>query len=203
MAKVTRSAARPLRWTDHGSRVRGKKLLAASNGPHHWTAVQGLAKGERADVAVEALTELGADEIIAWQAERSVSRWDGKVARGIAKWSATARESTKQSRRFTVPRIRFASTDIIEVLHDHDMILVAHQDAVKTLAGLELPKSGRIAVVVGLEGGISLVEIERFIDAGAHIIRLGNGVLRTSSAGMVALAQLKLLAAQQIGEPSS
>lgn len=53
--------------------VRGEKLLAASNGPHHWTAVQGLAKGERADVAVEALTELGADEIIAWQAERSVS----------------------------------------------------------------------------------------------------------------------------------
>lgn len=83
------------------------------------------------------------------------------------------------------------------------MILVAHQDAVKTLAGLELPKSGRIAVVVGPEGGISPVEIERFIDAGAHIIRLGNGVLRTSSAGMVALAQLKLLAAQQIGEPSS
>ena len=174
-------------------RVRIDEVLEQTARPHQWVAVQGLAKGERSDIAVEALTELGADEIIAWQSERSVSRWDGKVDKGVAKWAMTARQATKQSRRFTVPRIGYAAADIVEHLADCDLVLVAHEEATTPLARIELPSQGRIAVVIGPEGGISERELERFVAAGAQVVSLGDGVLRTSTAGLVALAQLQAM----------
>lgn len=175
--------------------VRVDEVVEPSVPAHRWIAVQALAKGERSDIAVEALTELGADEIIAWQAARSVSRWDGKVDKGVAKWAATARQATKQSRRFTVPTIRFAGADIVAQLADCDLVLVAHEEATEPLADIRLPERGRIAVVIGPEGGISEQEVERFIAAGARLVSLGDAVLRTSTAGLVALAQLQALVA--------
>ena len=44
---------------------------------------QALAKGDRDELAVQAATELGVDEIVPWQAARSISRWDSaKAAKG-------------------------------------------------------------------------------------------------------------------------
>lgn len=173
--------------------LRVDEIFEPSPSRYQWVAVQGLAKGERSDIAVEALTELGADEIIAWQSQRSVSRWDGKVEKGVAKWVSTARQATKQSRRFRVPKIRYAAADIVEALGDCDLILVAHEEATEPLARIQLPSQGRVGVVIGPEGGISETELARFQEAGAKIISLGDGVLRTSTAGLVALAQLQAL----------
>ena len=54
--------------------------------------VQALAKGGRDEAAVEAATELGVDEVVPWQAARSVVVWRGeKAARGARRWAATAR----------------------------------------------------------------------------------------------------------------
>jgi len=58
--------------------------------------VQALPKGERAELAVELLTELGVDEIVPWAASRSVVRWDGPRAdRALTKWRRTAREAKR------------------------------------------------------------------------------------------------------------
>ena len=57
---------------------------------------QALAKGDRDELAVQAATELGVDEVMPWQAARSISRWDGaKVAKGRARWAAIVREATQ------------------------------------------------------------------------------------------------------------
>ena len=54
--------------------------------------VQALAKGDRGELAVEIMTELGVDEIVPWAAARSVVRWQGeRRERSLAKWRSTAR----------------------------------------------------------------------------------------------------------------
>lgn len=168
--------------------------------PHRFVAVQALAKGDRSDLAVETMTQLGVDEVIAWQASRCVVRWQGERGeKSLAKWQATAREAAKQSRRFTVPTVSVGSTrTVTERLEDFDCVLVLHEEAKVHLADVELPAHGSIAVIVGPEGGIAPEELAAFRDAGARDVLVSDGVLRTSTAGAIALGQLDVLARMQM-----
>ena len=58
--------------------IEAGRVLEEPRRPYRLVAVQALAKGERSDLAVELLTETGADEIVAWQAERSIVQWSGQ-----------------------------------------------------------------------------------------------------------------------------
>ncbi|WP_101524858.1 16S rRNA (uracil(1498)-N(3))-methyltransferase [Nocardioides houyundeii] len=177
----------------------GKRSLAvrvedrqsvARTGPW-FTVVQALPKGERGELAVEVLTEVGADRIVPWAAARSVAVWRGERAtKSHAKWVATAREAAKQARRTWFPEVDpLASTpEVAALLAEADLAVVLHEDAAATVAALELPVEGRVVVVVGPEGGIAPEELETF--AGVVPVRLGSEVLRTSTAGVVALGAL-------------
>ena len=70
------------------------------------TVVQALPKGDRGELAVEMLTEVGVDAIVPWAASRSVAVWQGdRAAKSLAKWRATAREAAKQARRSWFPEV--------------------------------------------------------------------------------------------------
>ncbi len=70
------------------------------------SVVQAIPKGERGELAVEVLTEIGAATIVPWAASRSVAVWKGERAeKSLAKWRATAREAAKQSRRSWLPTV--------------------------------------------------------------------------------------------------
>ena len=176
--------------------VQVSEVLASEPRPLTWTLVQALAKGERSDLAVQMATEVGALGIIAWQASRSIVRWQGERGeKALDKWRATAREAAKQSRRFWVPEVSFATTaDLIAAISDAELALVLHEDATAHIASVELPQEGTGLVIVGPEGGISPEELDRFIEAGARAVSISDGVLRTSTAGAVALGQLDALA---------
>lgn len=157
------------------------------------TVVQALAKGERSESAVEMLTECGADRIVPWAAARSVTVWRGdKAQRGTHRWAAVARAATKQSRRSRVPEITaLATTDaVIGRLRAATLGLVLHEAAAARLARLTLPDTGDVVVVVGPEGGISDEELDAFTQCGGLPVRLGESVLRTSTAGVAATALL-------------
>ena len=126
------------------------------------TVVQALPKGERGELAVEVLTEVGVDRIVPWAASRSVAVWKGERAtKSHAKWQATAREAAKQSRRSWLPTVTpLASTaDLAALVAEADLALVLHEDATLPLGALEVPERGRIVLVVGPEGGISPDEL--------------------------------------------
>lgn len=157
------------------------------------TVVQALPKGERGELAVEVLTEVGVDRIVPWAASRSVAVWKGERAvKSHARWQATAREAAKQSRRSWLPTVSpLASTsDLAALVAEADLAVVLHEDATAALTAVDVPASGRIVVVVGPEGGISPEELAALTSAGARSVRLGAEVLRTSTAGVVAVAAL-------------
>ena len=154
--------------------------------------VQALPKGERAELAVELLTELGADEIVPWAAARSVVQWTGeRAAKALTRWRRVAAEAAKQSRRPWVPVVaELASTS--EVVARARGALVLHEGAALGLTGAVLPVGCDIILVVGPEGGIAADELAAFTAAGAVPVRLGEPVLRTSTAGAAALAVLSV-----------
>ncbi len=156
-------------------------------------AVQAIPKGERGDLSVELLTEVGVDVVVPWSASRSVAVWKGeKAQRGVEKWRTTAREAAKQSRRPFVPVVEpLASTaDVVASIRlavaAGGTALVLHEDASLRMASLRLPRTGDVLLVVGPEGGIADDEKAAFEAAGALSARLGPSVLRTSTAGAVA-----------------
>ncbi len=157
--------------------------------------VQALAKGERSELSVELLTEVGVDVIVPWSASRAVAQWRGeKSARGVEKWAVTAREASKQARRPWVPDVRaLTSTPEVVALVRSSVAgggtaVVLHEAASLRMASLRIPVSGDVVLVVGPEGGISDEERALLEAAGALSARLGPSALRTSTAGTVAAA---------------
>jgi 16S rRNA (uracil1498-N3)-methyltransferase len=157
----------------------------------HVTVVQAIPKGDRGELAVEVLTEIGVDRIVPWAAARSVGVWRGeRAAKSLAKWQSTARESGKQSRRAWLPTVTsMASTeDVRALVEEADLAVVLHEAASAPMSALSVADATSILVVVGPEGGITDEELSAF--AGAHVVRMGESVLRTSTAGVAAVAAL-------------
>jgi 16S rRNA (uracil1498-N3)-methyltransferase len=156
--------------------------------------VQALPKGDRGELAVEVMTEAGADAIVPWAAARCIAHWKGpRGEKTLGRWRAHAREAAKQARRARVPKVAaLASTrEVIRLLSGAALGLVLHEEGSAALAGVEVPPSGDVVVVVGPEGGIATEEVHAFSAAGALVCRIGPEVLRTSTAGVVALSVLQ------------
>lgn len=157
------------------------------------TVVQALPKGDRGELAVETMTEVGIDAIVPWAAARCITQWRGeRGGKALTKWRATAREAGKQSRRVRFPEVGelASSKQVAGLLAGADFAAVLHESGEGTLATAELPSAGEIVLVVGPEGGVSPEELALFAEAGAAAYRLGPSVLRTSTAGTAAGALL-------------
>jgi 16S rRNA (uracil1498-N3)-methyltransferase len=146
---------------------------------------QGIAKGERGELAVQAMTEAGVDEIVPWPAARSVAVW--RDEKPLSRWRATVREAAKQARRPWIPRV---SAPLPTARLAGRATLVLDAAASVPLSAAPLPDRGEIVLVVGPEGGIAPEELAAFAAAGALPVRLGDEILRTSTAGVAALAVL-------------
>ena len=167
--------------------VQARRQVAAAD--PRFVVVQALAKGGRDTDAVEAMTEVGVDEVVGWSASRSVGRWTDRTAE---RWRSTAREAAKQSRRAWVPAVAgpLSTRQVAARLESAALGVVLHESATDPLASVELPSTGEVVVVVGPEGGVAPDELDAFTAAGARVCRLGDAVLRTSTAGVAALSVL-------------
>jgi 16S rRNA (uracil1498-N3)-methyltransferase len=157
------------------------------------TVVQAIPKGDRGELAVEEMTEVGVDRIVPWAAARCVPVWHGaRGERSLARWRLTAREAAKQSRRAWIPEVTAVASagQVARLIGKAACAIVLEPGAAASLGRLSLPESGDLLVVVGPEGGITGKESAAFGAAGAIACRLGPTVLRTSTAGTVAAAIL-------------
>lgn len=157
--------------------------------------VQALAKAGRDEDAIEMATEVGADVVVPWQAERSIAQWaPARAGRAAAKWEARLRAATKQSRRSRVPELRDlhdsrAVARLVERTRaEGGTALVLHESATTPLHRVAL--SRHVMIVVGPEGGVSPRELEAFAAAGAIAVVAGPHVMRSGTAGPVAVSHV-------------
>lgn len=161
--------------------------------PEVWLA-QALAKGDRDEYAIQMACELGVDGVVPFAAARSVSVWTGeKRAKGQERWQKILHEATKQSLRAWIPPVKELSSakELIQHYGSWNMV-VMDPDAPTPLSSFDRAGDSPILMIVGPEGGLSPDELELFEKAGARSYRLGETVLRTSSAGPAALAVLNV-----------
>lgn len=154
---------------------------------------QAIPKGERGQLAVELMTEVGVDVVIPWAAQRCVVRWSGERGqRALDRWRSTAREAGKQARRARFPEVTGPAglPGLTARVAAAACAVLLDPDADTSLGALGLPAAGEILLIVGPEGGIAPEESSALAAAGALPAHLGPTVLRTSTAGAVAAAVL-------------
>jgi 16S rRNA (uracil1498-N3)-methyltransferase len=154
------------------------------------TVIQAIPKGDRGELAVEEMTEVGVDTIVPWAAERAVPVW--RDQKGATRWRAKAREAAKQAERAWIPEVTDPVTTAaaVRLIEGAGLAFLLEPGAADPLAAVNPPEDGELIVVVGPEGGISVAESAELAAAGAKPYRLGPSVLRTSTAGAVAAAVL-------------
>jgi 16S rRNA (uracil1498-N3)-methyltransferase len=126
-----------------------------------------------------------------------VARWEEgpREAKALFRWRETARQAAKQARRGWFPEVAepVSTSELAQRCRAAAGCLVLHEVATDSLPTVPLPVSGELLLVVGPEGGITEAELTTLTAAGARPARLGPGVFRSSSAGMVALSAIGAL----------
>jgi 16S rRNA (uracil1498-N3)-methyltransferase len=153
---------------------------------------QALAKGDRAELAVQASTELGVDAIVPWQARRSVVQWKGdRGEKALDRWRKVVREAGKQAIRPRLPEVGdVVDTAGLARLAESWRLVVLDPTAPGSIA--DVPVDRDVLLVVGPEGGVDPGELEALVAAGATRARMGDHVLRTSTAGLAGIAALSV-----------
>ena len=151
-----------------------------------FTIVQAIPKGDRIKDAIELSTEGGADRIVMWKATRSIGRSEDK----IEKLQVTAREASKQSRRYRIPEVVGVATteNIVDEIAKSDLVLILHESAIASLSSAVTPGAKKVLIIIGPEGGLTDEEIESFAAAGGKVVLMGRPILRSAHAGLAALA---------------
>jgi 16S rRNA (uracil1498-N3)-methyltransferase len=145
-----------------------------------------LTKGQRPELVVQKLTELGIDSIVPMAAERSVVRWDpAQAAHHVERLRRVAREAAMQCRRVWLPEVEDMSA-FAEV--------TARSGAAMAEQGGQPPTLAHPLVLVGPEGGWSDAELESDLPR----VDLGPQVLRAETAALAAGVVLSSLRARLV-----
>lgn len=166
------------------------KLVANPRAAIH--LVQSIAKGGRDEAALQAATELGIASATALQAERSISRWDSKIEKNLDRWQQIAVAAIKQSQQLVLPEIYHCES--VSRLQPIGVALVLDPRAELQIG--QIAPADSYTVVVGPEGGFSQSELDEMASKGFVGVRLGDSVLRTSTAGAVAIGCLQLISGE-------
>ncbi len=158
---------------------------------------QGLPKSAKMDLIVQKATELGVSEITPVVTQRVVVKNELGEFRKTDRWRRIALEACKQSKRSIIPQINppIEFEELINELKDFDLIVVPYENEdgrgikniLKDIDG-KIIKSA--AVIIGPEGGFEETEIDNLRSCGAYIVTLGPRILRTETAGFVAISML-------------
>ncbi len=166
---------------------------------------QGLAKGDKLDLVVQKATELGASRIVPFASARAVVKLFGERAVSrTARLSKIAEEAARQCGRADVPQVA-----AVGALHDlvamsvpgvQRAILYEREGNRHLWPWLGQVQAGAtVALAVGPEGGFAPEEVALAQGAGVAVLGLGDLVLRTETAGIVACTLAALAAGALAG----
>lgn len=186
-----------------GQDVRVKKSLDALRSnelPILVTICCGLPKGEKLDLITQKATELGMHELVLFEAERSIVKWDAqKGSKKQQRLQKIAKEAAEQSHRNVVPTVQDIVTfkQLLQMTEKYDVCFVADEEDAKlekrTRFAEILSKYNdqhSICVIFGPEGGLSRTEIQALMERGFQSISLGPRILRAETAPLYVLSAI-------------
>ena len=164
--------------------------------------VQAVARPAVMDYIFEKGTEVGASFFVLVSAEGSPKWAAASAGDRLDRWNRIVREAAKQSKQVSVPTVVFAGS--VERGLDHVAAAEAWSLVLQPGASSSLESAlsdpavrqsatGAVALWIGAEGGWTAGETAQFESAGVTPVRLGKSVLRTETAGPVAVAVTRLL----------
>ncbi len=166
------------------------------------TLYQGVCKGEKMDWIVQKCTEMGVHAVVPVWMERSVSRPAAdKAARQAERLARIAREAVKQCKRSRVPEIRPAMgfDQALLGMQKHELFLMPYEEGGRPLSTAVAQRD--VGILIGPEGGIAPGEAQAVLSMGGKAVTLGSRILRTETAGLVALTLVLHLSGDLEGEP--
>ncbi len=158
------------------------------------TLFQGLPKQGKMEWIIEKCTEIGVSDIVPIKTERSVVRLDDERSdKKLSRWQKTAQEAAKQCGRGVVPKVH-APISLKDLKKDNlpDFLLVPYEEekSVSVKEAIQNMNAESAGIFIGPEGGFEAFEIDFLKELGAKSVTLGPRILRTETAGMVALSLL-------------
>ena len=165
---------------------------------------QGLPKADKMEYIIQKTTELGVKRIIPVNMSRCVVKIDSKLEeKKIARWQKIAEVAAKQSKRDIIPKIEnvLKIEDICKNIDKYDIILLAYENESKTTLkdellnlkkniNININKKLNIGIVIGPEGGLSDIEVNKLIESNAKCVSLGKRILRTETAPIVMISDI-------------
>lgn len=169
-----------------------------SSAPCRLTLIQAMAKSSKVDSVVQKAVELNVEAVIPVFTQRSVVRLDAakRAARG-ERLRRVATAAAKQSKRTSIPRVSdpVSLDEAMRSLDSFDATLVLWEGTAVTAPGigealdeLGVTSASKVALVVGPEGGLTSDEVYALESANARAVTLGETILRSETAGIVATA---------------
>lgn len=149
---------------------------------------QGLSKGDKMETVFKACTEIGVSEFFPVKMSRSIPNIDKKVNQKVERWQKIVESAAKQSKRNYIPKVNVPVEfkDILNYIDEDEVLIAPYENEENNNLKNILPSLGeKVSLIVGPEGGFSFEEIE-FLKDRAKIITLGNNILRTETAAIVA-----------------
>jgi 16S rRNA (uracil1498-N3)-methyltransferase len=163
---------------------------------------QGLPKGQKMDLIVQKGTELGVFEFIPTITARVDVKLKGEFKK-LDRLNRISLEACKQSKRSIVPQVKevIDFNEALRKLKEMDLTIVPYENAenfgIKTLfrhlnkENIDFNNIINVGILIGPEGGFEESEINILKEQGAHVVTLGNRILRTETAGFTATALIQ------------
>lgn len=155
--------------------------------------VQSLVNETKMDYVLQKGCELGVNEFYPFKAHNSVVKENDKSNKKILRWQKIVKEAAEQSKRNIIPKVNNI-VDIKELcqIKADVKLLLSVKETSKNIKNIlkEFKKYDTLILVIGPEGGFTPLEEETLIKNGFISTSLGKRVLRTETAGMVALSMI-------------
>jgi 16S rRNA (uracil1498-N3)-methyltransferase len=168
-----------------------EERLATADPLVRTTLLAALIRFERFEWIIEKATELGVEQIVPLETERTEKGLRRAAEKRVVRWNRIGREASEQSRRARLPEIDavVALEDALAIEADYRCWLEEAQ-APPILSVFPPPRraGGRVALLLGPEGGWTDRERESIARAGWSPVSLGPEILRAETAAVAALA---------------
>ena len=173
------------------------KKTGATEPPVEITLYMAYPKGDKLETVVQKSVELGASVIVPFESSRCIKRpAEDKLAKITERLNRIAEEAAKQCKRSKLPKVErmIKFPELLTRIPDYDLTLFCYEgkgtESLKKVLGEYGKEGGRIAVIIGSEGGFSEAEAESITDKGARCVNLGPRILRCETAPDYCLAAI-------------